>query len=279
MPLLSINDLLAPDALDRIEEAKELGALYHEYLSDLKDGSVRHPGIHASEISKCYRQAVYTMKGEPKVFDSSDSVETRAYWKKVLDHGTWLHDMVQTHFHDMARNSNQRITFQSEVKLHPSAQPLAARWNIHSSCDGLFTFHVRNPTTWRFDPVLRVGLEIKSSKDSEFSKLKEPKPEHIEQVHVYMAVLDVPLFWVMYFNKDNQNITPATPPWLVRFDRRLWERLEQRFANWEEHIAKGTLPDPMPGPHCSFCGYKTVCNPPERKVFTLKTPGPIRGRQ
>lgn len=271
MPLLSVRDLLAADALDRIEEAKTLHTLYAEHLANLEDkGPVREPGIHASEISKCYRQAVYTMRGEPKVFDRQDDTEGKAYWKKVLDHGTWIHDMVQTHLHGMASSSKQRITFEHEVKLNPSTQPLAARWNIYSSCDGIFTFHERNPTTWRFDPTLRVGLEIKSSKSSEFSKMREPKPEHIEQVHVYMAVLDLPLFWVLYFDKDTQNITPATPPWLVRFDERLWNKIEKRFSDWHQNLAAGTLPDPMPGPHCGFCGYKTVCNPPDRKTFMPK---------
>jgi len=278
MPLLSINDLLAPDALTRIEEAKTLHTLYNEHLADLEDkGHVRLPGIHASEISKCYRQAVYTMRGEPKVFDTKEDTEGKAYWRKVLDHGTWLHDMIQTHFHSMAANSNQRITFQDEARLDPNIQPMAAKWNIYSSSDGIFTFHERNQATWNFDPTLRVGLEIKSSKSSEFNKLREPKPEHIEQVHVYMAVLDLPLFWVLYFDKDNQNITPATPPWLVRFDHKIWGKLENRFASWHQNLADGTLPDPMPGSHCGFCGYKTVCNPPDKKTFMPK-PRPFQRR-
>lgn len=277
MPLLSTNDLLAPDALERIEEAKTLGNLYNEHLANLEDGHIRLPGIHASEISKCYRQAVYTMRGEPKKYNSKDGAEDKAYWKKVLDHGTWIHDMIQTHLHGMADASKQRITFQDEIKLRPDLQPLAARWNIHSSCDGLLTFHERNPTTWRYDPTTRVGLEIKSASSSSFASLREPKPEHVEQVHLYMAVLDVPLFWVMYFDKNNQNVTPATPPWLVRFDQGLWNKMEARFATWEDHIAKGTLPDAMPGMHCGFCGYKTVCNPPAKKTYTPK-PRPFRAR-
>ena len=282
MPLLSTADLLAPDALDRIEEAKTLNTLYKIHLAHAEDnGPIRVPGIHASEISKCYRQAVYTMRGEPKVFNpgpiTEELIDTQAYWKEVLDHGTWLHDMIQTHLHGMARNSNQRITFQHEVPLHPEIQPLAAKWNIHSSCDGLITLHERNPNTWRFDPTLRVGLEIKSSKSARFSKLQEPEPAHIEQVHVYMAVLDIPLFWIMYFDKDTQNYTPSTPPWLVRFDYRLWNKLESRFATWNQHLVDGTLPDQMPGTHCSFCGYKSVCNPPSKKTFMPK-PRPFMRR-
>jgi CRISPR/Cas system-associated exonuclease Cas4 (RecB family) len=217
------------------------------------------------------------MRGEPKVFNSQDDVDGKAFWKKVLDHGTWIHDMVQTHLHGMADDSQQRITFEDEVKLHPNNQPLAAKWNIHSSCDGIFTFHERNPNTWRFDPVLRVGLEIKSSKSDQFTRMREPKPEHVEQVHVYMAVLDIPLFWVMYFDKDTQNVTPATPPWLVRFDQKLWNNIEKRFADWHKNLADGTLPEPMPGMHCGFCGYKTVCNPPNSKTFVPK-PRPFQRR-
>ena len=236
----------------------------------MKDTKVRTAGIHASEISKCYRQAVYTMRGEPKAFDDKDDVEGKAYWKKVMDHGTWLHSMIQSHMHDLARCSKQIVTFQDEAVIHPDKQEVARKWNIHSSADGIFTFHERNPETWRFDPVLRVGLEIKSSKSDGFVKMMEPKPEHIEQVHVYMAVLDVPIFWIMYFDKDTQNITASKPPWLVRFDRKLWSKLEQRFENWNQHLAAGTLPDAMPGFHCGFCPYQLVCKP--KKAFKPRPP-------
>jgi CRISPR/Cas system-associated exonuclease Cas4 (RecB family) len=262
MPLATIDDLLSPDFLERLQDAQNLGSRYQKYLAKLEDsGPVRHPGIHASEISKCYRQAVYTMKGEEKRYEAERDTETKAYWAKVLNHGTSIHELLQKHFTGMAKDSERTLLFEDEIKLHPDIQPLAKKWNIHSSCDGLFTFVERDPRTWRKKVTLRLGLEIKSASDASFSKTREPKPEHIEQVHIYMKVLDIPVFWLLYFNKNDQSYTPPSPPWLVTFDERLWGKLEQRFASWNEHIANGTLPAAMPGMHCDFCGYQWTCKP------------------
>jgi hypothetical protein len=277
MPLVTISDLNAPDAMDRIEEAKGLQGHYHRHLAEMEDKHDRPAGIHASEISKCYRQAVYTMKGEKKIkgAQSSGDVEGKAYWKKIFDTGSAIHAMIQGHLEQMAIKSNFPtatewvLDFEQEVRINPTLQPLAAKWDIHSSCDGAFTFYAKR------QPQLRVGLEIKTSKDSEFQKLREPKPEHVEQAHVYMAALDIPLFWLLYFNKDNANITPSEPPWLLPFDSKLWAKLESRFASWKVHVQDGTLPEQMPGMHCGFCPYKWTCKPPEKKSFMPK-PRPFR---
>lgn len=271
MPLATRADLLSSDFIERLEDAQSLTSRYQHYLAKLEDnGPVRHPGIHASEISKCYRQAVYTMKAETKKHEQNRDTDTKAYWAKVLNHGTSIHELVQGHFAGMAKASKGAMAFESEIKLHPDIQPLAKKWNIFSSCDGLFTFLKRDPKTWRREPTLRLGLEIKSASDASFSKLKEPDPAHIEQVHVYMAVLDIPVFWLLYFNKNNQSTTPSSPPWLVVFDEKLWHKLEQRFASWNEHLANGTLPAAMPGMHCDFCGYQWTCRP-ARSGYQMKT--------
>jgi CRISPR/Cas system-associated exonuclease Cas4 (RecB family) len=251
--------------------AQSLSGMYDTYLARMEDNHARAPGIHASEISKCFRMAVYTMRGEPKSQKDGD-VSEKSYWKKVMDHGHWIHDMVQTHMRAMASHSNRRLTFEAELGLHPDLQPLAKQWNIHSSCDGLFTFYDKDPVTWNMQEVLRVGLEIKSSKSSEFVKLKAPKPEHVEQVTVYMAVLNIPYMWLLYYDKDTQNITPSSHPWLIKFDVGLWTKLEERFASWYRLLEAGQLPEPTPGNYCSFCPYRAMSCKPTKRTFALRRP-------
>jgi hypothetical protein len=278
MPLLTIDDLHnASDVLDRLDDAKGMSALYTEYLAKMEDGGGhRAAGIHASEISKCYRQAVYTMIGQEKRFAKSDDMdeeEMKAWWRKILDHGHAIHAMIQGQFHGLANNSRSFITFEDEVKIRPGPdQIISNRWDLHSSCDGLFTMYAQNEVTQNYEPTLRLGLEIKSSKSSRFEKMKEPEAAHIEQIHVYMAALNIPIFWMVYFNKDNQNITPSQPPWLIRFDASLWTKLEKRFEMFNEHAAAGTLPDRMTGSHCGFCSYKWACEPPTRSSFRPLSP-------
>jgi CRISPR/Cas system-associated exonuclease Cas4 (RecB family) len=260
-----------------ISEIGSLPEQYDRYLvaaqSTADELSKRAPGIHASEISKCYRKAVYTMRGEEK--REEGNLQERARWQRTFAQGHAIHRMIQSHFTNMAELSKRTLLFTDEVPISPDKQALAAKWSIHSSCDGIFTFQERDASTWNYNPYIRVGLEIKSANANQFEALREPKPEHIEQVHVYMAVLDLPVTWVLYYNKNNQNITPATTPWLVRFNAKLWAKLESRFASWHEHLNAGTLPDAMPGSHCGFCPYTWTCSakkPKSRFSDSKRTP-------
>lgn len=238
---------------------------YVEALATFDDSKVRHAGIHASEISKCYRQAVYTMRGEPKS-PRTGSKNERAYWRKVLEHGHAIHSMLQHQFAKLGERVE--VDFEEETPLAPDLQELAKKWNIHSSCDGIFTFYKK---TWKKKVLLRLGLEIKSASAQNFRALTAPPIDHVEQAHVYMAVLDLPAVWFVYFNKDTQSHTPSKPPWIVEFNETLWHKLEDRFAMFHEHVNAGTIPDAMPGSQCKFCPYVPSCKPPgvpERKVQT-----------
>jgi len=258
MPLATIQDLTGPDAFELIEKAKLLSSEYDAYLDDFVEETPheRLPGIHASEISTCHRRAVYTMLDTKKV-DESD----RKFWTLILEIGKAIHELHQNHFHRMARELK---TFQFEAEAPIGQQPLAKKWGIHSSCDGIFTFSEKDPNTWNRKVSLRVGLEIKSISPSGFERLREPKPEHIEQAHVYMACLNLPMMWMLYHNKGNHNLTPSTPPWLIKFNPKLWAKLEARFQGWVDLIKAKELPEQRPGIHCGFCPYKWTCNPPDR---------------
>ena len=214
MPLRTIDDLLQekPAEVERlIQEAGQLGALFEEYLVE-GDGSAeaRAPGLHASEISKCDRQAVYALLGEERRDGHTDVT-----WKKRFLIGHAVHDMFQSAFEKMTRKKYLHITFEAEVKIAPELQPMAAKWNIQSHCDGVFT--VRE--SWNGPELYRVALEIKTKSPPEYDKLLRPEEVHVEQGHVYMACLDVPLIWFLYYNKGNQNYTNSNnPSFLLKYN-------------------------------------------------------------
>lgn len=256
MPLLTIPDLLSQsedDVAKLIEQASRLSTQYEAYVEeDAGDGHTRHPGIHASEVSGCQRKIVYSLNSEGR------QEQSKNVWKRRFKVGHAIHDMFQRDFEKMAKKSNFAITFQSEVPIAPTLQIKAAEWQIYSHCDGVFTIR----ETWDGPAIARVILEIKTASPDEFDKLKGPKPEHIEQAHVYMSCLDIPLTWFLYYNKGNQNYTPSTnTSFLIRYNPEKWTELEKRFEQVHTHVHLKTLPDRTESIVCEFCPFSWTCKP------------------
>lgn len=255
--LLTIEDLLnstEEEISPLLERAQAISPKYEEYLNnDVGDGHKRKPGIHASEVSGCPRRIVYSLMAEKRVELSKNE------WKKRFKIGHAVHEMFQKDFAKMAEKSNYSITFQDEVKIAPGPdQPVASTWQIHSSCDGVFTIR----ESWDGPALVRCGLEIKTASPTDFGSLKAPKPEHIEQAHVYMACLNVPLMWFLYYNKGNQNYTGSdNPSFFIRFDPNKWKELEGRFEEAHQHVRLNTLPDRRESVACEFCAFSWTCNP------------------
>jgi CRISPR/Cas system-associated exonuclease Cas4 (RecB family) len=173
----------------------------------------------------------------------------------------------------MAAQSGGLMEFEDEIKISPELQPLAEKWYITSSADGRFT--IRDVPGG--PPVLRIGLEIKTEAPDGYSKLTAPKEEHIDQAHIYMACLDVPVFWFLYINKGNQNNTGSDGPFFITFDHDRWARIEQKMAECHDAAEKNELPPREESMVCQFCPYAYTCQPPSqgrsnRKLVPLWRP-------
>lgn len=263
--LTGIADLDRPEAPQMIELAEKLSTMYDDFLDNFEEkGAVRHPGIHASEIVSCVRKSYYCLTEVEKRPTSTKE------WIKRFEMGHSIHSMVQKHLRRMAARENAKVyvsnmamangwhlTFEPEVVVAPEFQELAAYYQLYSSCDGVFTFRHSADSP----PFLRVGLEIKSESPDGFQKLKSPKDYHVDQMHVYMAALDLPIAWFFYFNKGNQNNTPSAGPWLIRFDHAVWNKLELRMNTALQAAMTNVEPPREEGMHCEFCPWSYVCGP------------------
>lgn len=268
--LVKIADL---DTATPEDLARAAGA-YLDYMQslrvDIRPHRPRPAGIHASEVMGCMRKLVYTMRGIEKV-DRANVV-----WKQRMKMGEAIHTLVQRDLEDMAAQSKGLITFESEVPITPDTHVLAARWGIHSSADGVITYWQRkeNEQALRdYDagdasprtPVTKVLVEIKSKAPDSFEKLRGPEPDHIDQAHVYMACLNIPVTWFIYWNKGDQTVTPSSGPFLVKFDATRWARIEERMAEaWKylEDPALATVDAPVTETVvCQFCPYSWKCAP------------------
>lgn len=257
MPLLTIDDLKNGDPAEVLElttMATGLSQMYEKFIAEEpKDGNKRAPGIHASEISGCERKIVYS------ILKTERRDEAEPVWRRRFKIGHAIHDMFQRDFHRMAKRDDMLIDFVDEVKLRPGPdQFYSSKWDIYSSCDGIFT--IKDART--LEPIVRVVLEIKSSAPDDYEKMKAPKAEHIEQAHVYMACLDVPFTWFLYYNKGNQNYTPSdNPSFFVKFDPKIWADLEERFERVHTAAAMNALPERKESILCEFCPFAWTCQP------------------
>ena len=243
--------------------AEDLKPMYENFIEqDSEDVSFnagwhgakrRVGGIHASEISgDCKRQVWYSLQGAERQDANKDP-----FWKKKFRVGHMYHAMVQNDWERLAKNSGGLITFEAEVKINPGLQEIARQYDIHSSGDGLITFHDKPYGA----PVLRVGLEIKTESGDQFGKLKETRTYHARQCCVYMRCLDVPVFWSMYWNKSNQNIIDSKPPFLFTFDFALWDTIEKEAQEVHRLNVLNEAPPRKEGMVCEFCGYGHLCKP------------------
>jgi hypothetical protein len=267
MGLLSIADLnQPPEVLDYyIRRAQTLSDIYlrhialdqnesYTYLVKIFGASERSKGIHASEISKCQRQLVYCIRGEKRQ-PPEDNADVNMLLRFRL--GTALHVVLQNDWMRIAAKSNGTLLFKDEVAINPKMGGIAQLWNIFSSCDGVITL-----CDQQHNPEVRVGLEIKTCSGDSFEKLRGPQNDHMEQTLVYMATLDLPLMWILYYNKSNSNFTPPHSPWLYKFDQSKWSNdLEIRFAKCTHMAEIGELPERTEGIHCRWCSFARLCDP------------------
>jgi hypothetical protein len=260
--MLTIADLNQPAEYKAtyVSHAMALEGLWHAW-KEQHDGSLditikkgsgveRPPGLHASEISGCQRRLVYALQNTPKVIRNTVNMQRR------FDLGTAVHEIVQWEFKEMCRWLGGSILFKPEVTISPQSSAAAEELNAYSSCDGIFEFYHQGSC------YLRVGLEIKTMSDKEFDKTKAPKEDHFEQTCFYMRMLDLPLMWVLYYNKSNSFTTPGAAPYLYQYNPRLWDNtLRPRILAAYQMAHNNQLPAKQEGMPCDWCPYGHTCKP------------------
>jgi hypothetical protein len=272
--ILTTTDALDPETLFM---AKSMSTVFARWQS-ARGGNphFRAPGIHPSGVSHCLRKLVYSLNETEKraaVIPSKPKPNIHLPQAGRLDIGTYVHDKLQRDLHRWAAESEGRISFESEIAIDPFINPVAKDLQIYGHADGIITQweqHEEGPPT----PLLRLLIEIKTAapdKFDEYVKNGEPIPEHVEQAHVYMACLDVPLCWFICVDKSSDEFTSSTTGFLVPFNPKLWVELQERITKaWSHHI-DGTLPPAVDVPHCFWCDYQWTCKPkPERKPAPMQ---------
>jgi hypothetical protein len=207
-------------------------------------GANKNAGLYASEIGLCDRRVVYSLQATPK------KGEVPLFLKRLFDVGIGMHEVIEERMRRFSEKNG--LHFEAERKIDPSNSAIAEAWGIYSRCDGIFTDVATGE---------RLLLEIKTLPGKEFGELGgKPAERDLDQVHVYMACLEIQECWLLYANMETGEETGGSP-WLFRFDPERWARLQVKFARLRDAAVKGTLPPPEPGRSCDSCPYAWTCEP------------------
>lgn len=178
--------------------------------------------------------------------------------RRIFNTGTMIHLQLQDYLKEICKRSEGTEQFTDEKPILPSTSKTADILDIVSTTDGEYII--------LGDDHIRFGLEIKSINTDEFKSMSKPKEEHVVQSVVYMGCLDIPVFLILYYDKN----TSSMAEYLVKFDPKLWAAIVAKINYVRECTTNDQEPPQEPGFHCRTCRYAYVCKPPKLKETRMQ---------
>ena len=139
----------------------------------------RVDGYHPSYTNQCARYWVYLFRGVEVV----DTFAPQTH--RIFDNGHAVHERIYSYLRDM------NILDAEEIPVNLDDPP------IRGTADGIINFDGKKL------------IELKSISDVGFAYRRtynRPKDDHVRQAQIYMHCLDLPSGFVIYENKNNQEI-------------------------------------------------------------------------
>jgi len=191
----------------------------------------RVDGFHPSYTNQCARYWVYLFRGV--------SIEPTftGHTYRIFDNGHAVHDRLYDYFRNMG------ILLEEEIPVDHKDPP------VRGTADGIIDWDGRK----------LIELKSISQEGFHYRQLhNKPKDDHIRQAQVYMRCLDLDDGFVIYENKNNQQILPI---YMERDDAYI-DKLFKKWSKWYQ----GFLDDKLPvrpykitSPKCQNCDAKAFC--------------------
>lgn len=234
--LTSIKDLkgVSRDDLRDVMEGMSLLEEINSHLWHQLNGTAhRSSGYYSpSSLPYCARAMYYQRIG----------VEQRNIilpgTRIIFDVGHAVHDTIQGYI----TGALGEDVFQIEVPC------VDEELHIKGSADGVLDLDTE-----------RRLLEIKSISTKAFPSLASPKQEHLLQAHCYAYMLDTPLMWFLYYDKNNGSMKVFD----VTFDKKIWGKALDKLERIERCVQKENPPPYEVGWGCKECKFRWHCQPPE----------------
>lgn len=229
------------------EDIFDLEAAYVDMVSSKKRDN-RQGYFHPSSVGGCGRRNVYEYIRTPFI----DTLEPES--QEIFDIGHAVHDLVGKKLADVGKflqAKNLGYELRLEVPFDPTVDQLFVDFGIGGTCDGQLKIWA---DSWR----QRSTLETKSIGDKGFEQLNGPKPDHLEQAHIYAYRFDTPIIYLWYYNKNNSK----RKVYRVPYDHDILLGALKKYESWMQHVSAGTLPDRQESWFdCPRCEYRNECQP------------------
>jgi len=191
--------------------------------------------FYVTDSGKCPRAVYFSMKGYPK-----KEMEPRIL--RIFDRGDVIHQRLMSNFFGIP-----------EIKVVSSEVDIPSKDLFHGRADAIISV----------DNKLYV-VDIKSSSDFKFKKLKKPELAHEKQVQLYMHYFEIPFGILLYENKNTQNLKE------FKFDYNpvLCNKIINEFEILRDNIRDEILPQKpfdLESWQCEYCDFKYECNKIENR--------------
>lgn len=197
-------------------------------------------GFHPSYTNQCARYWYYLFNG----VEVTSSFNPQTY--RIFDNGHAVHNRLYSYFRDMG------ILVEEEIPVTHDSPP------IEGTADGIIDWYGHK----------LIELKSISSEGFHYRKLyNKPKDEHYRQAQIYMRCLNLDSGYVIYENKNNQEILPIYIERDDKFINKLFEKYTKIYNNYlNKQIPE--RPYKRTSEHCSSCDLAALCwseNVQERK--------------
>jgi CRISPR/Cas system-associated exonuclease Cas4 (RecB family) len=193
-------------------------------------------GFHPSYTNQCSRFWFYLFEG----VEMETSFSPQTY--RIFDNGHAVHERIYGYFRDMG------ILVAEEIPVTYSDPP------IEGTADGIIDFHGNK----------LIELKSISNEGFEYRRIyKKPKDDHFRQAQIYMRCLDLDQAFVIYENKNNQQILPL----LIDRDDAFIDKLFVKYRKFYKNFTDNTIPArpyKMTSKNCSNCDLASMCWNDER---------------
>jgi CRISPR-associated protein Cas4 len=201
---------------------KELIEEFYRYKGKDKDKLA----FWVSDAGKCPRAIWFSLKGYPKK-------EPDSRMMRVFEHGD------HTHLRIMGVLYSLGLVNASEISIPENEM-------IHGRADAIITL--------KGEPHV---VEIKSVNQARFKK-KEPSPDHVKQLQLYLYFFKVKKGILLYENKDTQELKE----YAIEYDAKLVKDIIALFNDLKDKAEKGIMPEipkDLESWRCEYCAYLEEC--------------------
>ena len=221
------------------KELKSDEQITEEFLKSIDDhlGKRNSPtikkvgGFHPSYTNQCPRYWHYLFEGT----EVTTSFNPQTY--RIFDNGHAVHDRLYGYFREMG------ILVAEEIPVTHSEPP------IEGTADGIIDWYGHK----------LIELKSISSEGFHYRQLyKKPKDDHYRQAQIYMRCLDLPSGYVIYENKNNQEILPI----YIERDEAFIDKLFIKYNKIYNDFKEGNLPKQpykRTSANCSNCDLADKC--------------------